>query len=499
MYENTLVRQTEAELNSQAFFVASTFKSFYLKLQGRDLKSSPQWQAIAASLDLDKDIIGALEPKPIVSHLLSSDLLREAGESLNPILKDAQRFTLSSIQVTDEQGLIISSTNQSQLGLSMLNRPELELALKGQHNSIFRSRTVKYPQHISSHISRTGAYRVHVSMPVIIDEKVVAAIVLSRTPQTLWQVMALNKQSLIVYTLSIILFIWLISVLTALSINRPIAALIEQARRALQGEKAAIQPLSKPITEEVATLSNTFSNLASKLEKRSEYILEFASHVSHEFKTPVTSIQGAIELLIDHQDDMSFQQQTKFLNNIQKDSKRLENLVHRLLEFARSDLQSQEDEKADLLPILTVLSAQFPTVEIELNNKIMTNTSEGLAESQLYLPYSQHALDSIFSNLINNAVQAKAKKVQIELKRDRQRYSFIDISIKDDGEGISQANQDNIFTPFFTTKRKQGGTGLGLAIIRAFLQQKQGDIEYVSSDVGVFKTHFKLCLRMLSK
>ncbi|MDQ6963176.1 MAG: histidine kinase dimerization/phospho-acceptor domain-containing protein [Mariprofundaceae bacterium] len=71
--------------------------------------------------------------------------------------------------------------------------------------------------------------------------------------------------------------------------------------------------------------------------------------LSHEFKTPVTAIQDAVELLLDHHDTMTKSQQLKFFKNLAKDSQRLEKLVYRLLEFAKADLKQISEEKTELI------------------------------------------------------------------------------------------------------------------------------------------------------
>jgi signal transduction histidine kinase len=483
VYENTLIRQTEAELNSQGFFITSIFKNHYLKQQDKKPSNNPDWRPITPSLDLDQNPLLPIEPPPqktISNKTSTQSSYQTIGRTLNPILKEAQKYTLSSIQVVDEQGEIFSSTNDEQLGLSMMNRDEVKTALTGRHNSLLRLREVKYPSHIYSKISRSGSYRVHVAMPIIIDKTVLGAVVLSRTPQTLWQMMILNRQTIITYLIGAIILVWLISMATALAINRPIAALIEQAKRALHGEKEAVTPLANPITTEVDTLSRTFSALAHNLEQRSTYILEFASHVSHEFKTPVTAIQGAVELLLDHQDDMSAEQQRKFLQNLQKDSVRLENLVYRLLEYAKADLQQSEKDSCDLSAIIHQMFAEEATV---------STTFE--AQNGVNVCYASQTIESVLSNLINNAHQAGAAKIELNLSVEKNQ---IKLTVADNGKGISEANREKIFTPFFTTKRLEGGTGLGLAIITSLLQQQNGDIRYHHRADSPCPTEFILTL-----
>ena len=78
--------------------------------------------------------------------------------------------------------------------------------------------------------------------------------------------------------------------------------------------------------------------MAAVISERAGYITSFARSVSHEFKTPLTSITGATELLRDHHDEMSEGERHRFLDNLHADAVRLSNLVRRLLDFARAEV-----------------------------------------------------------------------------------------------------------------------------------------------------------------
>ena len=80
------------------------------------------------------------------------------------------------------------------------------------------------------------------------------------------------------------------------------------------GRKGAVQLLKRPGTQEVAALSAAVTTMAHRLEERAAYIESFAAQVSHEFKTPLTSIQGAVELLSEHGEDMKAEEKAKFLS-----------------------------------------------------------------------------------------------------------------------------------------------------------------------------------------
>ena len=127
-----------------------------------------------------------------------------------------------------------------------------------------------------------------------------------------------------------------IAVVFSRTITGPINALVERTEEIGRGGRAAIIAPEQLGTREIATLSQSFLDLAERLVDRNEYVSSFAAHVSHELKSPVTAIRGSAELLRDA--EMSKEERKRFLDHIIADSDRLTALLERLRELARADL-----------------------------------------------------------------------------------------------------------------------------------------------------------------
>ena len=240
--------------------------------------------------------------------------------------------------------------------------------------------------------------------------------------------------------------------------------LVERARLVGAGDVDAMQQMARPGTDEMAQLSKSFSDMAQSLHTRSEYLSQFAGHVSHEFKTPLTSIQGAAELLGEHFDTMSSDERQKFIANIQSDTDRLRKLMTGLLELARADNMVPSGEKTIIADGLQALSARFKTVAV-------TKLVGAVA-------LSPENFETLFANLVENALSHNAKSISISGRLNGEHVVF---EVQDDGDGISQANRDKIFTPFFTTRRAKGGTGLGLGIVSSIVEAHGGMIAVSSA------------------
>lgn len=229
-----------------------------------------------------------------------------------------------------------------------------------------------------------------------------------------------------------------------------------------------------PITSEVSELSEQIARMAQTLQYRTEYIQNFATHVSHEFKTPLTAIQGSIELLQDNLTEMPLPQQKRFLNNIAEDTHRLKLLVNRLLELAQADTTEKPNHTLDLPDFLQQLSThnQSPLI-------IQIPSLEAFPGFNVAI--TEDSLNAVFSHLLENSLQAGATTCDINITVQAQ---VVILQVQDNGPGISDANQKTVFTPFFTTKREQGGTGLGLSIAKSLLERQGGKLTICPSNQG---------------
>ena len=267
----------------------------------------------------------------------------------------------------------------------------------------------------------------------------------------------------------LLLIVLSLSLFTAVTIGRPVRALIDQARRAARGEPNAVTPLRHAGTREIAELSETVAVMARTLEERARYIRDFAAHVSHEFKTPLTAIRGTVELMRDHGDDMETAERERFLALLESDAERLERLVKRLLELARADMAAggATDTRTELRPVLEALAHRY-------RERGLNVTTEALAEP-LFLRLHAETLDSILASLLDNVRQHAGTAANAVLRAQRRGAELV-LEVADDGAGISANHAARVFEPFFTTARGAGNTGLGLSIVRSLLQAHGGRI-----------------------
>ena len=215
---------------------------------------------------------------------------------------------------------------------------------------------------------------------------------------------------------------------------------------------------------------------------------EFSSNVSHELKTPLTSICGFSELLVNGMVDDDNKEE--FYKLIYDDSKRLLNLIEDIMKI--SGLESEEAfsrEEIKLKELITdILRAQRNLIDEK--NIAVSLDGHGLVYENKTMMWE------LFANIINNGLKYNKDggKLDIKISEDEKNY---EVSIVDTGIGIPSKDLARIFERFYrvdkSRSRKIGGTGLGLSIVKHVLQSIDGKLE-ISSKLGM-GTSFKVILR----
>lgn len=500
VFENQLIRKTEAELIAQSAAIAAIYRR-EVKAAGVAADSlgavAPEevragYEAVfspfGASLDLARDPVLPPRPEGRPAAKAAQPYLA-LGADLAPVIQETRRRTLAAIQLLDPFGTVLTGRDA---GLSLAHVPEVAAALGGVLTRTLRTRLRERPTPLIYAVTKGASLRVFVAFPVLVDGRVAGAVYASRTPAHMLQMAWAERRSLAFAAAASFAAVLLFAFLGARTVTGPLRALAERTRRIAGGDRAAMAPLPRPGTQEIAELSEIFLRTSARLHDRSASTAAFAAHVSHELKSPLTAIQGAAELVRDAE-AMNEADRRRFLDNIVSDAERMTALVRRLLELARAETDSAAGAST-----VRAAAAELAT---DLTLDIAGDTDVDLA-----IPFDK--LSAILGNLADNAARHGAGRLTIETTTDRAAKASdpppgasqtqgaavvagagvaggrptATIRVADDGAGVSAANRDKIFDPFFTTRRSDGGTGMGLAICRALIEAHGGAIALSPED-----------------
>lgn len=480
VYENTLVRQTEAELLAQSAALAATAQALWPRgtppASDRArvvVDASPQWTAI----DLRTSDILPERPRATPATLPPDQDAQRVAQVLAPILETTEARTLASIQFIDRNGVVATGY---EAGGSYAALPEITSALAGRPATVFRRNGNYRPRYSFEWLSRASALRLHHAHPVIVGGQVKGALLLSRSPRALFRGLYEDRGKILLGVVAIFGLLVLLSGVLSRAIVRPIEAL-SRATRDVAAGRGSVPPDPDLSVTEIRALYEDFRVMAESLAHRSRYVRDFAASVSHEFKTPLSGIRGAIELLEDHGESMTRAERGQFLANISADADRLSHLVGRLMELARADMRVPDaNSRADVLQGLTRVADGFRTESFHVDIRQSVPLPKVRAEPS--------TIEAVAATIIENSRQAGASTLTIAGAADR---DWVIIDLRDDGPGIPASDREHIFAPFFTSKREAGGSGLGLAIARSLVEASRGQLLLVPSAIGA---HFSLRL-----
>ncbi|MGY2904889.1 ATP-binding protein [Bradyrhizobium sp. URHC0002] len=485
LYDNQLIHQTQAELIAQSRVLAAVY--------AREVESR-----LGAGIALGVEIPSEARPdredqltpiRPALDLAAGADLLRrrpnalpasapaspayiEIGARLMPIILETQKVTLAGFRVLDPRGVVIAGRDE--VGQSLAHIEEVATALGGKYRAALRIRKPdKRPPPIYS-ISRGVGVHVFSAMPVIVNNHVAGVVYTSRTPSNIFDHLYQERGKFILAALAVVLATIIIGLVFSRTITRPMRELVDRAARISRGDRDAFQPLAHYGTREFAQLSHSFLDMAEQLARRSDYIATFSSHLTHELKSPLTSIKGAAELLLDSlqskSDNLTRMEQKNFVSNILGDTGRLEAMTQRLRELARAEAAPQ-NEQTELSQVVVGLKSRFPTRAIEATGSL--ERPIGMSSEKALI---------VLSHLTDNAIRHNAKTVRLEAIEEA---GSVKMTVSNDGDPISEANREKIFDAFFTTRRDTGGTGMGLAIVQAVMTSHAGSIRLLPSNQGV--------------
>ncbi len=229
----------------------------------------------------------------------------------------------------------------------------------------------------------------------------------------------------------------------------PVQALAAKAQ-AIRGG-AIPEGLDHYGTPEIGELAQDVLDMADVLQSREMAVRSYTDHVTHELKTPLTAIRGAAELL-EAEEDLS-EETRRLVQTIAGAEKRAVKLLGAARQIAAARMPEHQGT--------TRLKDCIPSLQQRL-----TKTQLKVLNDKIELPLARSGLEAVLGHLSENAEEAGASTLTIDAGRTDDGPW---LRISDDGPGISTGNRNQVFEPFFTTRRDSGGTGMGLAIVQTLL------------------------------
>lgn len=222
-------------------------------------------------------------------------------------------------------------------------------------------------------------------------------------------------------------------------------------------------------------------NVILKQKRLSEIKNDFINNITHEFKTPISTISLSADVLL--QPNLSPERLKNYAKIIKDENNRLKNQVDKVLQLAtlEKDKLKLENEKLDLHEIINDSIKSFELLVKQQNGEISSN----LMANKFIIYGDRVHISNILYNLIDNAIKYSPKNPKIEIATNSTE-EHIEISVKDNGLGIPEQSQKNIFEKFYReptgNRHDIQGYGLGLNYVKAIVEAYKGKIKLISKE-----------------
>ncbi|HKL13285.1 MAG TPA: HAMP domain-containing sensor histidine kinase [Halanaerobiales bacterium] len=412
------------------------------------------------------------------------------------------RSTNMDIGLIDRNGEMVLNVPSIEANLS-LEKQELDHVLSG--NAFTKKIMGPDYRHLLMAIPliKTGDNDIKiVSNQLKEDKNNVVGAVLIQTPLGNIGATINNIMKLILYSFLVALAAAIfLSISFSRKITHPIDKIKEAALKSTEGNVQKVE-LPENSTEEINHLANTYNYAAKQINKTLEkqrslenMQKQFVADVSHEFRAPLTSIKGFLEILLEQ--DLSKEERQEYLNIMYKDSQHLEKLLNDLLELSKLDTTNDSLDKKSTAPkilydkALKSLAGIIENKNIEIEKKIEPDLPE--------IDIDRNKMHQVLINLIENAVNYSPANSQITLKAEKatENNFKVKFSIIDNGIGIPEEELDNIWERFYKidsarSRDNHKGSGLGLAIVKDIIKKHAGKIKVESKVNEGSKFIFKI-------
>jgi two-component system OmpR family sensor kinase len=273
-----------------------------------------------------------------------------------------------------------------------------------------------------------------------------------------------------------------LAVLIAGSVARPLNRMGQAARRMAGGDYDQRVPVQGP--REVRTLAASFNDMAGRVAVSQQAQRDFLANVSHDLRTPLTSIQGFSQAIVEGvtSDPESAQRAAQIIHD---EAGRMNRMVESLLDLARIEA-GQLDFKAHAVGLGDLLQNVGDSLSVKARDKGLRLTLE-IPPGLPRIAGDGDRLAQVFVNLLDNAVKHTPAGGQITLRAETD-PNGVTISVQDTGVGIPPDDLPRVFERFYQVDKsrksdRRSGMGLGLAITRQIVEAHGGVIR-VASAVG---------------
>jgi Signal transduction histidine kinase len=382
-----------------------------------------------------------------------------------PQLNALAKYLNARIIVLNRTGEIIIDTDSSVLTNSKLNGfdpSDLKSRYTiGNFYNHFDEECISVISAITGNLSIKGYITIHLPMSNILESR-----------GELLNILYITFAFIFVFSLLILLVFTKVVYL-------PLKKITYAANRYAAGDLKYQQKIESD--DEIGYLSATLNYMASELDEMEKYQKNFIANVSHDFRSPLTSIKGYVEAILDG--TIPHNMQEKYLQIVITETERLNKLTERMLELNHSDGKGAYLTKTNF-DIHRIINQTVELFEGVCSNRNIILDLTYSQEVQM-VHADMEKIQQIIYNLIDNAIKFSKNNSTIYIETTSSHNKLFTM-IRDSGIGISRSDQNKIWERFYKSDTSRGkdkkGTGLGLAIVKDIINAHKENIDVISTE-----------------
>ncbi|MBP3961615.1 sensor histidine kinase [Paenibacillus lignilyticus] len=426
-------------------------------------------------IGLKKNSNGFVRQAFLINHFSNNDLY--FGQIAEEIASDLHYATSSEVSAYTVDGVLLHSTNPA--AFTGATTDDLKQALRGA-----TAYTISYDK---------GTASVVYAYPVMIDGVKVGILRYAKSFNLLYEQSGRILDAIFYFALAIFAAAFLFSYLLSRHITIPLVKMAKASEEVKNGNLAIRLAIKR--RDEIGLLAGNFNAMIGRISSQIERIgrdrdrleslnserKQFFDKVTHELKTPLTSILGYAELIRENgESDKAFFH--KGMNHIVEESQRLHSMVLSLLEASQDREGWQDRVRVDFSLILRDVCEAMAFKAQRYKKTIALEAGEGL-----YVLAQPDKLRRLIINLLDNAIKYSFAHSEIRINAVMDDTGIIRLAIVNQGEPIAAEQLARIFEPFFLAdgdgKQKEAGSvGLGLSIAQSIVHEIGGNIDMISKN-----------------
>lgn len=405
----------------------------------------------------------------VADLILENNYYEESGSEEAKELEDTitkmARIYKGRIIIIDHNLKIRKDTNGFGFGKTVVS-PEVVSCMKGNENSYRLGKKEEF---------------IEVLVPVFSEEsqEIIGAVVMNASMETIHLLKDKMGQRTTAFISVLSVLVIIFAFFYCRRVTNPLKRITGSIDRVAEGYLDEI--LSIKGYTEIESIADSFNKMLAKLQTVENSRQEFVSNVSHELKTPITSIKVLADSLL-QQEELPVELYREFLEDINDEIERENKIITDLLSLVKLDKTAGElnIETVNINELLEQILKRLRPIASERNIELIFESYRTVTAE-----IDEVKLSLAVSNLIENAIKYNFDDgwVRVSLNAD---HKFFYIKVMDSGVGIPDDEQDNIFERFYRVdkarSRETGGTGLGLSITRNAILMHRGAIKVYSKE-----------------